>query len=88
MGMNETKRELTLILLYLNPWTEVVTKTARYRRSWKSYGFEDMNKLSDDGSISDSKHSKSVAITDKGIEKALELMKKYGIDAQRNDRDL
>lgn len=60
--------ELTMIMLYL---------------SWKGYNFDVLNKLDDEDYIRQGtrpSRSKSVYITRAGIDKAKELMKKYGIE--------
>jgi hypothetical protein len=79
--MNHTKivKELTLMLLYLNSWTE--KQPYEYQRSWKGYDFDILNALAEDGDISDSKRSKSVVIYEDGITKAKELLSKYVLDS-------
>lgn len=72
-------KELTLVLLYLNSWEENEFGM-KYRRSWKGYDFDVLNELSDENLIIDGKRSKSVGFSDEGVEKALELLKKYKIE--------
>lgn len=71
-------KELTLLLLYLNSWEEKQIGMA-YRRSWKGYDFDVLNELSDEGLINGSNRAKSVTFNDEGIEKAKQLITKYGI---------
>jgi hypothetical protein len=70
--------ELTLLLLYLTSFQEDLGFT-EVLRSWKGYPFESLNELSEGDFIQDSKRSKSVYLTDKGIDYAKEMMKKYNI---------
>ena len=80
----EAMRELTMMLMYLAPFTEVEKFTeAKDFYAWKGYDFDILNELDNDDYIRQGKHpsrSKSVYITDTGIEKARELLNKYGID--------
>ena len=51
-----------------------------YQRAWKGYDFDILNQLESEDMIGGSTHkAKSTYITEKGIEKAKELMKKYNI---------
>lgn len=77
--LREKIKELTLILLYLTSWEEELLDI-KYRRSWKGYDFGILDELADDDLISGTHRSKSVAITDGGINKAKELLKKYEIE--------
>ena len=65
-------KDLTLMLLYLSSWEENEFGL-KYRRAWEGYDF-------DENMISDGKRSKSVVLREGGIEKALELLKEYGIE--------
>jgi Mn-dependent DtxR family transcriptional regulator len=49
------------------------------QRSWKGSPFESLNELSENKYIIGGKRSKSVYLTDDGINQAKELMKKYNI---------
>ncbi|MGX7155418.1 DUF6429 family protein [Enterococcus rivorum] len=71
-----------LLLLYLNSWEE---KTSLYTstRSWKSYDFNRLNQLTDEGLITNSKRSKSFCFTNDGIEKAKKLIDKYQIELNK-----
>ena len=77
--MDEQIKELTLLLLYLTSWTEKETQ-GEYQRPWKGYDFDILNKLEDEDMIGGNTYkAKSTYITEKGIEKAKELMRKYNI---------
>jgi hypothetical protein len=69
-------KELTLLLLYLTSWQEDAGM-AMVQRSWKGYLFEVLNELTENGYIDGSTRAKSVYLTEEGIKKAEELMKKY-----------
>lgn len=80
----EAMRELPMMLMYLSRFTEGEKFTeAKDFYAWKGYDFDILNELDNDDYIRQGKHpsrSKSVYITDTGIEKARELLNKYGID--------
>jgi hypothetical protein len=74
---NEQKiEELTLLLISLTSWKEKITGID-VMRAWKGYGFDILNTLSEKGYISGSKRSKLVILTDEGLKKSDELIKKY-----------
>jgi hypothetical protein len=66
--------KLTLLLIYLDSWEEKNLGTP-VRRAWKGYGFDTLNTLEGKGYISQSKTTKSVYLTEEGIELAKELEK-------------
>ena len=74
-------KELTLLLMYLNRFTDEKNfKTAKDFYAWKGYNFDIINKLDDEDFISQGKYrSKSVYITEKGMEEAKKLLEKYKI---------
>ncbi len=74
--MDETIKELTLLLIYLTSWKED-TNLTKVQRSWKGYSFEVLDELNEEGYIDGSKHAKSVYLTEEGLSKVKELMKKY-----------
>ncbi len=74
--MDETIKELTLLLIYLTSWKEDVG-LIKVQRSWKGYPFEALDELNEEGYINGNKHAKSVYLTEEGLGKAKELMKKY-----------
>ena len=80
----ETKKaikELTLLLMYLNRFTEEKDfKTAKDFYAWKGYNFDIINELDDEDFIYQGKHkNKSVYITEKDMEEAKKLLEKYKI---------
>jgi hypothetical protein len=74
--MDETIKELTLLLIYLTSWKEDVG-LIKVQRSWKGYPFEALDELNEEGYINGNKRAKSVYLTEEGLGKAKELMKKY-----------
>lgn len=80
----EAMRELTLILLYLSRFTQGEKfDEATDFYAWKGYNFDVLNELDDEDYIWQGNHpsrSKSVYITESGMEQARELLTKYGID--------
>ncbi|WP_181346875.1 DUF6429 family protein [Thalassobacillus sp. CUG 92003] len=77
--MKDQVDELTLLLLYLTSFTEDVG-LGKEQRSWKGYPFGTLDALNEEHYITGSKRAKSIFITEKGIEQARELMKKYNIE--------
>ncbi|MFQ5867672.1 MAG: DUF6429 family protein [bacterium] len=78
--MEREVKELTLLLLYLTSWEEKEKYLPQpLYHSWKGYPFEILNKLEEDGLITQGRRSKSVYLTDEGIRQAKELKKKYKI---------
>ncbi len=81
--------ELTLMLLYLSRFVDRDTPSLDGKtmyHSWKGYDFGILNKLNEKDFIRQGNcpsRSKSVYITDEGIQRAKNLMKEYGIE----DRD-
>lgn len=74
--MDETIKELTLLLIYLTSWKED-TNLTKVQRSWKGYPFDVLDELNEEGYIDGNKRAKSVYLTEEGLGKAKELMKKY-----------
>lgn len=72
--LREQIKDLTLMLLYLNSFDDEGNQ-----RSWKGYDFDDLNKLAEEGLISEGCRAKSVVLYDEGIEKAKTLCAEYGI---------
>ena len=69
MNNSEKTAKLTLLLIYLTSWDEK-DLVSNMRRAWKSYDFETLDKLEEDGLISQSKAAKSVYLTEKGLNAA------------------
>ena len=76
--MDDIRKDLTLMLLFLNSWEEG-EPGYKYRRSWKGYDFDDLNALAEDELIVDGRRAKSVSLTTNGEERAQALLQKYGI---------
>ncbi len=80
----EAMQELTMMLMYLSRFTDGEKfAEAKDFYAWKGYNFDILNELDNNDYIRQGKHpsrSKSVYITDTGIEKARELLNKYSID--------
>ncbi|GAI91723.1 unnamed protein product [marine sediment metagenome] len=74
--MEKTIKKLTLLLIYLTSWQEDVGLT-KVQKSWKGYPFEVLDELNEEGYIDGSKHTKSVYLTEEGLSKVKELIKKY-----------
>jgi len=74
--MDKTIKELTLLLIYLTSWQEDAGLT-KVQKSWKGYPFEVLDKLNEEKYIEGSKYAKSVYLTEEGLSKVKELMKKY-----------
>lgn len=74
--MEQVKKELTLLLLYLNAWEEKIGPYSSLN-SWKGYDFDDLNGLTDEEFISGKKRNKSITFTKEGIEEAKRLLEKY-----------
>ncbi len=77
--------ELTLALLYLNRFKE---RGDSYWRSWKGYDFDSLSSLTDQGMLYDGSHrSKSVALTNEGMQKAKELLKQLHMEDPWRDSE-
>jgi len=74
--MDKTIKELSLLLIYLTSWQEDIN-LIKVQRSWKGYPFDTLDELKEKGYIDGNKRAKSVYLTEKGINKANDLMKKY-----------
>jgi hypothetical protein len=70
--MDQFVEDLTLLLMYLTAWDEKVLDET-IKRSWKGYLFEVIDSLADKGYIHASRRSKSVYLTESGLDKAEEL---------------
>lgn len=84
---------LTLMLMYLTSWKESLLPylhekpdrpefRLQSRRTWKGYDFGILNELTDEGLVNAGNRSKSASFTDKGVAKALELLKRYEIEVK------
>ena len=80
--MDEQIRELTLLLLYLTSWTEKEYGDET-QRAWKGYDFGVLDSLRDEKLIGGNSYkSKSTYLTESGINKAKELIRKYNINEE------
>lgn len=79
--LKETVKELTLMLLHLTSWEENEFGM-QYRRSWKGYDFGILDELTDEDLVRGGHRSKSVILTDDGMNKAKELLRKYHIEEE------
>ena len=74
------------MLLYLNRFKEDPKNFPDLYKSWKGYDFDVLNELDTKDYISQGSHpsrSKSVSLTEEGMEFAKELLDKYGINDWR-----
>lgn len=78
MDKKEITKNLTLALLYLQSFEENIYEQ-KFIKAWKGYNFSILNELSDEGFISDSKKSKSVYLTQEGVDTAKQILHKYGL---------
>lgn len=77
----EAVKELTMLLMYLTRFHEKDRFIDVNDMAWKGYDFDIIDKLDDDNFISQGSHrSKSLVITEKGLEFSRELLEKYHID--------
>lgn len=83
ISVEDAKRELTMILLYLSRFTYDYSIEDSAFFAWKGFDFNILNKLAElDFIMQGQKPSrrKTIVFTDEGIEKAKELLQKYGIE--------
>ena len=76
VSMEEKIKELTLLLLYLTSWEEEYSDR-KIKRCWKTFRFEVLDELREEGIITGKRKSKSVYLTDKGENLAKEIKEKY-----------
>jgi hypothetical protein len=77
MGREEAIRELTLMLMRLTSWTE---KGFEQRRFWKGYDFDVLDSLEADDLVLSSHKAKSAYLTERGEQRAEELLRAYGLE--------
>lgn len=68
---HETRRDLTLMLLFLSSWQE---KGSELRRAWKGFDFTILDELNEQDFVRGTKTAKSVFLTPAGIERARGLL--------------
>lgn len=77
-GLERITEELTLLLLYLSSWEEwLAPGTPEVHRAWKTFRFEILDALTQQGYLETNRRTKSVRITEDGVKKARELERKY-----------
>ena len=80
----EAMKELTMLLMYLSRFSEKDRfSDGKDFYAWKGYDFDVINSLDEEDYIQQGSHpsrTKSVYITETGINYAKKLMKKYGIE--------
>ena len=83
ISASQAKKELTMMLMYLSRFTDNDSfSNGEDYFAWKGYDFDILNIFDDEDYIRQGEHpsrSKSVYLTDSGIDYAKELLKKYGI---------
>lgn len=83
----EAMKELTMLLMYLSRFSERDRfSDGKVFHAWKGYDFDVINGLADADYLRQGSHpsrSKSVYLTDAGIDYAKILMEKYGIEDWR-----
>ena len=79
----EAMKELTMVLMYLSRFTQPRSKTEQEEfYAWKGYDFDVLKELDEVELIYLGTHpsrTKSVCLTDSGLDYAKKLMEKYGI---------
>ena len=69
--------DLTLLLLHLTSWEERVHEELIIHRAWKGFRFEALDALEEAGYLNPSRRTKSVTLTEAGIERAQALAARY-----------
>lgn len=72
---NELTENLALALIYLSSWKETESG-AEVRRAWKGYDFSLLDQLKEDGLIDFSNKAKSLYLTEEGVRKAEEVVRR------------
>ena len=73
-------KELTMLLMYLTRFKEKGRFTSELDMAWKGYDFDTINELEEGDYILQGSHrSKSIAITEEGMNLSRELLAKYNI---------
>lgn len=75
-------KKLILAIIYETSWKEEIYKGETIDRSWKTYPFELLDELEEEGLINNSKKAKSVTITLEGVQKAKKIVE----DLEGNNR--
>ncbi|MDY5679022.1 MAG: DUF6429 family protein [Candidatus Methanomethylophilaceae archaeon] len=75
---DSTYDDLVLMMLYAKSWEEKYSQG--YRSSWKGFDFDSLNRLEAKELITGNHRNKSTALTPEGVEKAKELLRRYGFE--------
>lgn len=74
-------KELTIMLMYLSRFNENKNRDLTLDMAWKGYDFGVINELDEEDYIRQGRYrSKSVAITEEGMNLARKLLNKYNIE--------
>lgn len=74
-------KELTIMLMYLSRFNENKDRDLTLDMAWKGYDFGVINELDEEDYIRQGRYrSKSVAITEEGMNLARKLLNKYNIE--------
>ncbi len=78
-NLDEIKKELILLLIYLTGWEEDKRNKPGEKvfRAWKGYGFEHLNDMEKQRLIYQIPGGKSLLLTDEGKQKVEQLKQKY-----------
>jgi hypothetical protein len=78
--------DITLLLLYLTSWQEKVGSLDSVTRSWRSYDWDALDALRDEGFVSGSYKAKSVYLSEEGMSEAKKLLQRFeGALTKTND---
>ena len=72
---NKFTETLALALIYLSSWKEKEFDT-EVRRAWKGYDFALLDRLKEEGLIDFSYKAKSLYLTEEGVKKAEEVVRR------------
>ncbi len=80
-SLDQALHDMTLAMLYLTRFKEHSRSSSEDQlfRAWKSYDWDTLDKLSEEELIIDRHGNKSLYLTEEGVEKAKEILEKYGI---------
>jgi hypothetical protein len=75
---NEFTENLGLALIYLSSWKEQEFGV-EVRRAWKGYDFSLLDRLNEEGLINFSYKAKSLYLTEEGVRRAEEVVKRLKV---------
>lgn len=79
---DQLRHDLTLLLAYLSCWTEHAGEAQRF---WKTFDFDTLDQLEEEGLLTSSHKAKSAYLTEDGVRKAKELLIQYSEAAKGDD---